>query len=175
LFGCRFTVIYVIVWLFVCLFVCLFVFLFGSIAVRFVLLVLDFSVCPSNVILEGLIKATCDLLHGGPQYAALVMMPHPYSGLATATLLAHQRRIEDRLMLHGATIEHEIMIHYDDTNHGNDKRQLSTRARLCLSSRTGDKSQWLSSPAARGKMSGIPLVRVRDMRTLREQFVMVVF
>jgi hypothetical protein len=87
-----------------------------------------------------------------------------YTGLAMTTLLSHQRRVEDRLLLHGANIDHEIAIHYEDTQHGNDKRPLSSRARLCVSSRTGDKNPWLTSPATRGKITGVPLVRVRDMR-----------
>ena len=47
--------------------------------------------------------------------------------------------------------------------HGNDARPLSSRARLCVSAKVGATSSWLKSEAARGKITEVPLVRVRDM------------
>ena len=51
--------------------------------------------------------------------------------------------------------------------HGNDKRPLSARCRLCVSDKMPDNSNpWLSSMAARGKLSEVPLMRIREMKRL---------
>lgn len=134
------------------------------------LAVLDFSVPGSLVEIDQLIQAAATVLHQDPKNAALVILPQRYSGQSVQSNISASRRVEDALMNNSLNMDCDIAMHFIiDAMHGNDRRPLSARARLCYSDKvaTGDGSPWLASPfASRGKMADIPLMRIREMKRL---------
>ncbi len=132
-------------------------------------MVLDFSVPPNLVEIDDIITSTATVLHLDPRSATLCILPQKYSGQTTKSNITANRRIEDALLKAGLNLECEIGMHFTiDAMHGNDKRPLSARARLCFSEKicNEDSSPWLASLAARGKMPDIPLMRIREMKRL---------
>lgn len=100
-----------------------------------------------------MLKAGVDICHTSSANAALVIHPAAHHGFSTANRLEACRRIEDRLMIHGADVDTEISIHFQvDNMHAAEKRSLSARAVLVVSAKVGDKSPWKDSDAARGKI-----------------------
>ena len=65
-------------------------------------------------------------------------------------------------------METDIAVHFSvDQMHGNDKRPLSARCRLCVSDHVPeDGNPWLSGLAARGKLSEVPLMRIKEMKRM---------
>lgn len=136
---------------------------------RFLLLVLDFSVPPNLVEIDELVHQTATILHLDARSAMLCILPQKYSGQTTKSNITANRRIEDALLKAGLNLECEIGTHFTiDSMHGNDKRPLSARAKLCFSEKicTEDGCDWMASLAARGKMPDIPLMRIREMKRL---------
>lgn len=132
-------------------------------------MVLDFSVSPSLTEIDLLIQCASNILHQDPKNALLLILPQKYSGQSCKTCLTHQRRIEDALLGSGISLETEIAMHFViDGMHGNDKRPLSARAKLCYSEKVvhDDNCPWLLGHAARGKMSDVPLLRIKEMKRL---------
>ena len=123
---------------------------------RYQLSILDFSQLPSGVFMEHMIKTAVDHCHSSPANAVLVLYPVAYSGFSTPARMEACRRIEDRLLHYGANVDVEISIHYQvDNMHAAERRMLSARAMLVVSSKVGDKSPWLDSDAARGKIQNV--------------------
>ena len=137
---------------------------------RFTLLVLDFSVPGSLVEIDNMIGAAATILHQDHRNGMLCILPQRYSGQSVQSNITACRRIEDALLTNGISLETDIAMHFVvDAMHGNDRRPLSARARLCFSEKVvGDEaSPWLASPfASRGKMADIPLMRIREMKRL---------
>ena len=137
---------------------------------RFGLVVLDLSVAPTLSEIDQLIQAASNILHQDRNNAMLLLLPQKYSGQTTKTCIMHQRRIEDALLANGISLETEIAMHFVvDAMHGNDKRPLSTRSKLCYSEKVvlqPEQSPWMLGQAARGKMADIPLLKVKEMKRL---------
>ena len=136
---------------------------------RFLLLVLDFSVPPNLVEIDELVHQTATILHLDARSAMLCILPQKYSGQTTKSNITANGRIEGALLKAGLNLECEIGMHFTiDSMHGNDKRPLSARAKLCFSEKicTEDGCPWMASLAARGKMPDIPLMRIREMKRL---------
>ena len=136
------------------------------------MLILDLTAPPGLVEIDNLVQIGCNLLHQDAHNAMLVIYPQRYSGQSSKANLTAARRIEDMLLKCNANIDCEISLHFTiDGMHSNDKRNLGNRARLvyseALSDPTGgDTSPFLAGAAARGKISEIPLLRVKEMKRL---------
>ena len=66
---------------------------------------LDLTVVPAGKELESLISAAAGIAHQSDNNCILLIYPVQYSGISMTTLLASQRKIEDRLMAHKVSIE----------------------------------------------------------------------
>ncbi|CAE7328154.1 unnamed protein product [Symbiodinium necroappetens] len=134
---------------------------------RLVLMVLDMSLSPTNTEIDDMIKTAASILHASGQNALFVLLPQQYNkSQSMSSVLAAQRRIEDKLMAQQVNFESHVSIHYNIENmHGSDKRRLSTQARFAVSQKV-DADAWLESTVARGKLENIPLLTVRKMRKL---------
>ena len=132
------------------------------------LMVLDMSVPPNMADIDALIHSCSNILHQSGQNALLVLLPQKYSGQSVKSNLAATRRIGDALLGSGLNMETDIAVHFAvDQMHGNDKRPLGARCRLCVSDHVPESnSPWLSSLAARGKLSEVPLMRIKEMKRL---------
>ena len=138
---------------------------------RFLLMVLDFSVPPNLVEIDEIIMSTATILHLDQRSAMLCILPQKYSGQTTKSNITANRHIEDAILKAGLNLEYEIGMQFTiDAMHGNDKRPLNARAKLCFSDKICNEdsspSPWISSLAARGKMPDIPLMRIREMKRL---------
>ena len=71
-------------------------------------MILDFSVVPSAVTMDATIATAASIVHQSENNCALLLYPVPYSGLSMPSLLASQRRIEDKLLFHKMSIEARI-------------------------------------------------------------------
>ncbi len=132
------------------------------------LLVLDMSVPPNLSDIDDLVHSCANLLHQSANNALLVIMPQKYSGQSLKSNLAAIRRIEDDLLANGVNMEAEIALHLSvEGMHGNDKRPLSARCRLCVSDQVPEgATSWFRSNAARGKLPDVPLMRIKEMKRL---------
>ena len=131
-------------------------------------MVLDMSVPPNLSEIDALIRTCSNVLHQSCQNALLILLPQKYSGQSVKSNLAATRRIEDALLGNGVNMETEIAVHFAvDGMHGNDRRPLSARCRLCVSDKVPeDSSAWLTGMASRGKLSEVPLMRIKEMKRL---------
>lgn len=130
-------------------------------------MILDFSVCPPATILEQVVMSACQTLHSSPNAAAYVIFPQQHSCIQPASVIANVRRVEDRLLFHGACFElPDSAVHFEvQEAHAGDKRPLSARTKLVISERhSRDLCPWINSRAARGKVERVPLIKVKDMR-----------
>ena len=135
------------------------------------LLVLDFTSAPGLPEIDSLLQIASNILHQDVRNALLIFFPKKYTGQSTQSLLNQTRRIEDMLMKCQVSLENEIAMHFTvEGMHGADRRNLAARAKLCVSEALtggdGLSSPWLESVACRGKVSDIPLIRIREMRRL---------
>jgi hypothetical protein len=118
--------------------------------------------------MENQIRVAAEWLNQSPLTALFVQMPVQYAGQAYCALLKHRRRIEDRLMFHKIIIEKDISVTYklpmtaDGRSEGG--RPLGSHAKLCWSVEYLRISSWANSDAARGKIEGVPVQRVKEMR-----------
>ncbi|CAK9104678.1 Uncharacterized protein SCF082_LOCUS48825, partial [Durusdinium trenchii] len=134
---------------------------------RLLLMVLDFTAPPSLSEIDALVQAGCNVLHQDIRNAMLVLFPQKYSGQSSKANLAAARRIEDMLLKCNANIDCDIALHYTvEGMHANDRRQLGARARLVYSDSLAGDSPWMNGLGARGKVSEIPLIRIKEMKRL---------
>jgi hypothetical protein len=105
-----------------------------------------------------------DYAHASNLNAVFVIYPCLTKSIQTTTLLAHQRKLEDKLLLYQANMDTEVVVVYKDPDHGSDRRPLTARCRLVVSERFAETSPWLSSDACRGRIAGVPLQRIKDMK-----------
>ena len=132
-------------------------------------MVLDMSVPPNLTDIDDLVRSCGNLLHQSANNALLVILPQKYSGQTVKSNLAALRRIEDAILANGLNMEVDIALHLEvEGMHGNDRRPLSARCRLCVSDKIPEgASSWLSSNAARGKLADVPLMRIKEMKRLQ--------
>ena len=133
-------------------------------------MVLDLSVSPSNSEIDDMIDTACNLLHQNKEHVLLLYKPAKYTGQSTRSQLNAQRRMEDRLLTNGVNMECEVSLAYEVANrHGNDRRPLGGRARLCFSEKAGTEHtpMLLQGKGAQGSITDIPLLRAREMRRLQ--------
>lgn len=141
---------------------------------RLLLVVLDLSAPPGLVEVDSLVQAGCNILHQSSRHAMLVIYPQKYSGQTSKANLTAARRIEDMLLKCNANIDCDIALHFSiEGMHMNDKRTLGARARLVVSETLAGADDSTSSPfmhgsAARGKISDIPLIRIKEMKRLSQ-------
>jgi hypothetical protein len=129
---------------------------------------LDFSRSPPMNDVEVCIRVAAQICHQSPLNVCALWYPVRYKGQSVATHLAICRKLEDRLLHHCLSIDTEISIHFKRTDHDADARMQHSRGRLCVSSKVGDDSVWLKADWISldgGKMEGVPMIRVRDMRS----------
>ena len=137
-------------------------------------MVLDFSAPPGLPEIDALVQCATNVLHQDIRHALLVIYPKKYSGQTSQATLGAQRRVEDMLMNCQTNFDTEVALHFNvDSMHANDRRNLSGRARLCYSetqSGSGDSNScpWMNGAGARGKISDIPLMRIREMKRLSQ-------
>ena len=77
------------------------------------------------------------------------------------------RKIEDRALSHGLSLEMEVDVDYSTEGlHGNDARAATSKYRLCPSATHEARCQWNASVAFanRGKIKDVPLIPVTQMR-----------
>ena len=132
-------------------------------------MVLDKSVPPNMADIDALVHSCSNVLHQSSQNALPVLLPQKYSGQGVHSNLnlSYVRRVEDALLGCGVNIECEIGLYFVDQLHGNDKRPLSARCRLCVSDQLPESSSpWLSSMAASGKLSEVPFMCIKEMKRL---------
>ncbi|CAK9095039.1 unnamed protein product [Durusdinium trenchii] len=134
---------------------------------RFLLMVLDMSVPPNLSEIDALIRQASSILRNSVNNALLVLLPQRYSGQTVKSNLNATRRIEDALLSNGLNMDTDIAVHFSvDAMHGNDKRPLGARCRLCVSDKVPEGvNAWLSGVAARGKLE-VPLLRIKEMKRL---------
>ena len=136
------------------------------------MLILDLTAPPGLVEIDNLVQRGCNILHQDAHNAMLVIYPQKYSGQSAKANLTAARRIEDMLLKCNANIDCEVSLHFNiEGMHSNDKRNLGNRAQLvyseALSDPSGDAtSPFLAGAAARGKISEIPLLRIKEMKRL---------
>ena len=130
-------------------------------------MVLDMSVPPNLSEIDALIRQASSILHNSVNNALLVLLPQRYSGQTVKSNLNATRRIEDALLSNGLNMDTDIAVHFSvDAMHGNDKRPLGARCRLCVSDKVPEGvNAWLSGVAARGKLE-VPLLRIKEMKRL---------
>lgn len=141
---------------------------------RLLLVVLDLSAPPGLVEIDALVQAGCNMLHQSARHAMLVIYPQKYSGQSAKANIMAQRRVEDMLLKCNANLDCDIALHFTiDGMHMSDKRTLGARARLVISetlsgSDDANSSPFMAGAAARGKISDIPLLRIREMKRLSQ-------
>ena len=130
-------------------------------------MVVDLSITPSNGEIDEIVKFAASMLHASGQNALFYLLPQQYNkNQAMTAVLSGQRRIEDKLLAAGIGVENPISIHYNiDGMHASDRRRLAAQARLAVSTKV-NADGWLQSAVSRGKIDGVPLVRVREMKKL---------
>lgn len=128
---------------------------------------MDLSITPTNGEIDEIVKFAASMLHASGQNALFYLLPQQYNrNQAMTAVLSGQRRIEDKLLAAGICVENPIGIHYHiDGMHASDRRRLAAQARLAVSSKV-HADGWLQSAVSRGKIDGVPLVRVREMKKL---------
>lgn len=148
----------------------------GPSSTMYSLIILDLTKPPSYQLMENYIRVAAELLHQSPFAALFVQMPVQYAGQDYGALLKHRRRIEDRLMFHKIIIEKDISVTYEvpmTNGRSEGGRPLGSSAKLCWSVEYLKMSNWANSDAARGKIEGVCVQRVRDMRVPMTQGIVV--
>ena len=137
---------------------------------RFTLCVLDFGQCPDKDKLESMVKTAATICHQGPEVACLVTYPVAISQQSEAAHLKNCRKVEDSCLNSKLNLRTDVSVHYKmtDDRHDGDARKLFEKMRLVYSSKIGDHVSWLQSDIIQkqgGCLDGVPLCRVRDLRT----------
>ena len=133
---------------------------------RYLLLILDMTIPPTLSEIDEMIKRAACLLHASENNALWLIMPQLQKNQTITALLTAERRIVDKLLQAGVNIENQVSVHYQvDGMHAGDKRKLSCQAYFAVSAKVNGEA-WLESDVTRGKIEGVPLVRVRETRRL---------
>lgn len=72
---------------------------------RYTLIVLDMSVITLGKEMESIVSTAASLVHQSENNMILLVYPVLHSGTTLTTLLAAQRKLEDRLLVHKVSIE----------------------------------------------------------------------
>ena len=109
---------------------------------------LDLTVVPAGKELESLISAAAGIAHQSDNNCILLLYPVQYSGISMTTLLASQRKIEDRLMAHKVSIEASKFIlpnqrktDSDGCVQANLRAHTHTHTRACARTRTHTRAR----------------------------------
>ena len=128
-------------------------------------MVLDFTTPACENLMDVILRMTSEVLHASERHCALVLMSKRYYGQKWETVQKMNRFIEDRMYVHQMSPEIEVSVSYTipDAPMTEKSRLLGQRAKLSTSLKHGG-GPWEESHAARGKITDVPLPRVKDMR-----------
>ena len=131
---------------------------------RYVINIIDFSTLHNPSVTESAIKCCADICHQDPKNVAFILYPLSTVNNHGERKIKAEHQLDERLMAHKLSIDHEGSIHYEVSDeHAGDRRPLSQRYRLCFSKSFEKNNPWLKSKGCRGKLARIPYIRVRDM------------